>query len=95
MYYYANEMVMSRENARALKPSEIKILEHVRTYEFADEYEEEMLPAFVEIRCQEDGITVKKQRIVDFPEYETEKEATFQTIEEATDMFRQWIGEIE
>ncbi len=94
MHYFEKEMVMSRENAAALKPSEIKVLEHVRTYEFADEYEEEMLPYFVEIRCIENGAVVRKNRILNFPEFELEKEESFQTIEEATETFRRWIQEI-
>lgn len=94
MHYFEKEMVMSLENALALKPSEIKVLEHVRTYEFADEYEEQMLPFFVEIRCLENGVVVRKNKILDFPRFEREKEESFPTVEEATETFRRWIQEI-
>lgn len=91
MHYFEQETIMSLENALALKPSEISVLEHVRTYEYD---EEELLPFFVEIRCLEHGVVVKKNRILDFPLFELEKEQLFPSVGEALDTFRKWIEEI-
>lgn len=91
MHYFANETVMSHENALALKANEIKILEHVRTYEYI---EDELTPYFVEIQCLNNRFVVRKNRITDFPEYDLEKEEVFEEIEAATNTFRQWIMEI-
>jgi len=82
---------MSLENALALKPNEITILGHVRTYEYI---EGEPATYFIEIHCLDNRIVVRKNRIIDFPEYELEKEETFEMIDAATNTFRQWILEI-
>lgn len=92
MYYFENETVMSLENALALKPREIAVLEHVRTYEY--EEGDRPLAFFIEIRCLEYGVVVRKNEIVDFPEFRSIQEQQFPTLEEATVVFRQWIKEI-
>lgn len=92
MHYFAKETIMSLENALALKPNEITILEHVRTYEYI---EHEPAPYFVEIHCLDNRIVVRKNRITDFPEYELEKEEIFEKIDAATNTFRQWIMDME
>ncbi|MGD8192410.1 hypothetical protein ACQCN2_20755 [Brevibacillus ginsengisoli] len=93
MHYFDKETIMSRENALVLKPTEIAVLEHVRTYEL--EESERPLPYFIEIQCLDHGVVVKKKRIIDFPEFELEREEKFATVEEATEVFRQWIREME
>ncbi|RKD24521.1 hypothetical protein BEP19_09055 [Ammoniphilus oxalaticus] len=91
MHYFANETIMSIENALVLKPNEITILEHVRTYEYVND---EPAPYFVEIQCLDNKVVVRKNRITDFPAYELEKEESFENIDAATNTFRQWIMEI-
>jgi len=93
MHYFENETVMSLDNALALKPAEISVLEHVRTYEYDEA--EELLPYYVEIRCVDHGVVVRKNRILDFPLYEIEIEELFPTVAEAADTFRKWIAEIQ
>ena len=91
MHHFANETIMSFENALALNPNEITILEHVRTYEYI---EGEQAPYFVEIHCLDHRIVVRKNKITDFPKYELEKEEIFEKIDAATNTFRDWIMEI-
>lgn len=93
MHYFAKETIMSRENAIVLKPSEISVLEHVRTYEL--EESERPLTSFVEIQCVDEGVVVRKKKILDFPTCELEKEQLCSTVEEATEVFREWIREVE
>ncbi len=91
MFYYENETIMSLKNALELKPNEISVLGHVRTYEYEDD---ELLSYFVEIKILGDVVVVKKNRIFDFPSFELEKEGEFSTVDEATEIFCQWIHEI-
>ena len=93
MHYFDKETIMSKENALALKPTEIAVLEHVRTYE----YDETERPNayFLEIQCLDCGVVVRKKKVIDFPAFELEQEQLFATVEEATEVFRQWIKEME
>ncbi|MEW9669205.1 hypothetical protein [Ammoniphilus sp. 3BR4] len=91
MFYFENETIMSVANALKLKPNEISVLGHVRTYEYEDD---ELLPYFVEIRTLGHVVIVKKNRILDFPLFELEKEQQFPTVDAAIETFRHWINEI-
>lgn len=92
MYYFANETIMSVANALVLKPNEIAVLGHVRTYEYEDD---ELLSYFVEIQVLDNMVVVRKNRIIDFPLFEVEKEQQFaESISSAMETFRQWIHEI-
>jgi hypothetical protein len=91
MHYFERETIMSLANALDLSPNEITVLEHVRTYEYD---EGEMLPYFIEIRVVDDGVIVKKNRILSFPLYETEQEQLFSTTDSAIGIFHQWINEM-
>jgi len=96
MHYYGNETIMSLEQVLRLKPSEIRILEWVRTYEFLENSYgiDEPVPLFLDIRCEEVGVRIRKNRITSFPDFECEEERIFPEIEEALELFRQWAEEI-
>lgn len=94
MHYFENETIMSIENALALKPNEISILEHVRTYEYRGEGDG-LLPYFLEVRCLNEGVVVRKNKILDFPQFQVEKEQLFENVEEATEIFHQWLTDIQ
>ncbi|MFF2528409.1 hypothetical protein [Brevibacillus sp. DP1.3A] len=96
MYYYGNETIMSLEQVLRLKASEVRILEWVRTYEFLENSYgiDESVPYFLEIKCEEEQVKIRKNRILDFPEYSCEGEATFQEVDEALRVFHEWAQEI-
>ncbi|AWX56588.1 hypothetical protein AB432_016785 [Brevibacillus brevis] len=96
MYYYGNETIMSLEQVLRLKASEVRILEWVRTYEFLENSYgiDEVVPYFLEIKCEEDQVKIRKNRILDFPEYSCEGEETFQEVDEALRVFHEWAQEI-
>ncbi|WP_134701744.1 hypothetical protein [Ammoniphilus sp. YIM 78166] len=91
MFYFENETIMSLANALDLKPNEISVLGHVRTYEYVDD---ELLPYFVEMKIIENVVVVRKNRILDFPLFELEEERKFPTTEAAIETFQQWINEL-
>ncbi|WP_301168930.1 hypothetical protein [Brevibacillus nitrificans] len=96
MHYYGNETIMSLEQVLRLKPSEVRILEWVRTYEFLENSYgiDESVPYFLDIQCMTDGVRIRKNRIADFPEFICEEERFFPTVEEALAVFHQWAEEI-
>lgn len=96
MHYYGNETIMSLEQVLRLRPSEVRILEWVRTYEFLENSYglDEPVPYFLEIRCEQEGVRIRKNRIIDFPDYECEAEQVFANVEEALDVFHRWADEI-
>ncbi|MFJ9499530.1 hypothetical protein [Brevibacillus centrosporus] len=96
MHYYGNETIMSLEQVLRLKPSEVRILEWVRTYEFLENSYgiDESVPYFLDIQCMADGVRIQKNRIADFPEFICEAEHSFPTVEEALAVFHQWAEEI-
>ncbi|MFS0553311.1 hypothetical protein [Brevibacillus sp. 179-C9.3 HS] len=96
MYYYGNETIMSLEQVLRLKASEVRILEWVRTYEFLENSYgiDESVPYFLDIKCEEDQVKIRKNRIIDFPEYTCEEEAQFQEVDEALHVFHEWAQEI-
>lgn len=91
MHYYESEIIMSLDNALALKANELLVLEHVRTYEYTDD---ELLGHFIEIKCIFPDYVVRKNRIVDYPQFQVDQEQQFSTIEDAIATFRIWINEI-
>lgn len=96
MYYYGNETIMSLEQVLRLKATEVRILEWVRTYEFLENSYgiDEAVPYFLEIKCEEGHVKIRKNRILDFPEYSCEDEAQFLEVEEALRVFHEWAQEI-
>jgi len=96
MHYYGNETIMSLEQVVRLRPSEIRILEWVRTYEFLENSDgvDEPVPYFLEILCKTEGIRIRRNRITDFPEYVCEEERHYTQAEEALAVFQQWAEEI-
>ncbi|QRG70635.1 hypothetical protein [Brevibacillus choshinensis] len=96
MHYYGNETIMSLEQVLRLKPSEVRILEWVRTYEFLENSYgiDESVPYFLDIKCEVEGVLIRKNRIVDFPEYVCEAEQRFSDVEAALTVFHQWAEEI-
>jgi len=96
MHYYGNETIMSLEQVLRLKPSEIRILEWVRSYEFLENRFgiDESVPYFLDIRCEKDGVRIRKNRITDFPDFECEEERIFPEVEQALAIFQEWAEEI-
>lgn len=96
MHYYGNEIIMSLEQVLRLKASEVRILEWVRTYEFLENRYgvDEPVPYFLEIRCEREGVRIRKNRIIDFPAYQCEGEEVFPSVEQALESFHQWAEEI-
>lgn len=96
MHYYGNETIMSLEQVLRLKASEVRILEWVRTYEFLENSYgvDEPVPYFLEIRCESEGVRIRKNRIIDFPDYLCEGEEVFPNVEQGLAAFHQWAEEI-
>jgi hypothetical protein len=96
MHYYGNETIMSLEQVLRLKPNEIRILEWVRTYEYLENKYgvDEPVPYFLEIKCEKDGVRIRKNRITQFPDYTCEQEQTYPDAESAVPVFRRWAEEI-
>lgn len=96
MYYYGNETIMSLEQVLRLKPNEIRILEWVRSYEFLENAYglDEAVPFFLEIKCEADGVRIRKNRIVDFPEFICEAERLFPDVESALPVFVAWAEQV-
>jgi hypothetical protein len=55
---------------------------------------DEPVPYFLEIRCEQEGVRIRKNRITDFPEYRCEGEQIFSQVEEALAVFHSWAEEI-
>lgn len=87
---------MSLEQVLRLKPSEVRILEWVRTYECLENSYglDDPVPYFLEIRCEQEGVRIRKNRIIDFPEHRCEAEQLFADVEEALAVFHAWAEEI-
>ncbi|MFY0546189.1 hypothetical protein [Brevibacillus sp. H7] len=96
MHYYGNETIMSLEQVLRLKPNEVRILEWVRTYEFLENQYgiDDPVPHFLEIKCEEDGVRIRKNRIVDFPDFVCEQEEYYPDVESASPRFFAWANEI-
>jgi len=96
LHYYGNETIMSLEQVLRLKPNEVRILEWVRTYEFLENAQgvDEPVPFFLEIRCGDSGVRIRKNRIRNFPEYACEQEENFPDAETALPVFHRWAEEI-
>lgn len=96
MHYYGNETIMSLEQVLRLRPNEIRILEWVRSYEFLENSYgvDETVPAFLEIKCEENGVRIRKNRITDFPDFVCEAEQTFPDVEAALSVFVNWAEEV-
>ncbi|MGO0061498.1 hypothetical protein ACTID9_15995 [Brevibacillus fluminis] len=96
MHYYGNETIMSLEQVLRLRPNEIRILEWVRSYEFLENSYgiDEAVPAFLEIKCEEDGVRIRRNRITDFPDYVCEAEQVFSDVEAALAVFVTWAEEV-
>jgi hypothetical protein len=96
MHYYGNETIMSLEQVLRLKASEVRILEWVRTYEFLENSYgiDEAVPYFLEIRCENDGVRIRKNRITDFPNFHCEAEQVLPDVEQALAIFHVWAEEI-
>lgn len=96
MFYYGNETIMSLEQVLRLKPSEVRILEWVRTYEFLENSYgiDESVPYFLEIKCEAEGVRIRKNRIAVFPEFDCEEERVFPDVEQALSTFHEWAQEI-
>jgi hypothetical protein len=96
MHYYGNETVMSLEQAMDLKPNEIRVLEWVRTYEFLENKYglDDPVHTFLEIKCEEMGVCLRKNRITRFPDYICEAEERCPDVETALPIFKQWAAEI-
>ena len=96
MHYYGNETIMSLEQFLRLEPSEVRILEWVRTYEFLENRfgVDESVPYFLEIKCEEEHVMIRKNRILDFPDYSCEEQLSFGEVEQALAVFQQWAQDI-
>ncbi|MGE5703591.1 MAG: hypothetical protein ACM32O_13790 [Clostridia bacterium] len=96
MHYYGNETIMSLEQVLRLKPNEIRILEWVRSYEFLENAYglDEPVPFFLEIKCEERGVYIRKSRIVDFPAFICEAEQVFPDVESALPIFIEWAEQV-
>ncbi|WP_312115730.1 hypothetical protein [Brevibacillus reuszeri] len=96
MHYYGNETIMSLEQVLRLKPSEVRILEWVRTYEFLENSFgiDESVPYFLEIKLEAEGVRIRKNRIMEFPEFSCEEERSFADVEQAIKVFHEWAQQI-
>lgn len=96
MHYYGNETIMSLEQVLRLQPSEVQILEWVRTYEFMENRFgiDESVPYFLEIKCEAGEVLIRKNRILEFPDYVCEEQCHFAEVEQALAVFQQWAEEI-
>ncbi|MFP3391306.1 hypothetical protein [Brevibacillus sp. SIMBA_040] len=96
MHYYGNETIMSLEQVLRLKASEVRILEWVRTYEFLENSYgiDESVPYFLEIKCESEAVRIRKNRILEFPEFSCEEERCFPDVEQAIGVFHGWAQEI-
>lgn len=96
MHYYGNETIMSLEQVLRLKPNEVRILEWVRTYEFLENAYgiDEPVPTFLEIRCEREGVRIRKNRITDFPDYVCEAEEVHPDVEAALPVFTRWAEQL-
>lgn len=96
VHYYGNETIMSLEQVLRLKPSEVRILEWVRTYEFLENSYgvDESVPYFLDIRCEAEGVRIRKNRITEFPDFVCEADRLFPNVEEGLSVFHQWAEEI-
>jgi hypothetical protein len=96
MHYYGNETIMSLEQVLRLKPSEIRVLEWVRTYEYLENSFglDDPVNTFIEIKWEGSGVRVRKNRITQFPAFECEQEEYFDDVETALALFRDWAKEI-
>lgn len=96
MHYYGNETIMSLEQVLRLRPNEVRILEWVRSYEFLENQYglDDAVPYFLEIRCEGDGVRIRRNKITDFPDYQCEEELVFPDVERALPVFHQWAEKI-
>ncbi len=96
MYYYGNETIMSLDQVLRLRPNEIRVLEWVRTYEFLENAygTDEPVHTFLEIRCIDGGVQLRKNRITEFPAFTCEQESIYPDVETALPVFIQWAKEI-
>jgi hypothetical protein len=96
MHYYGNETIMSLEQVLRLKPNEVRILVWVRTYEWLENKYgvDEPVPFFLDIKCEEDAVHIRKNRITEFPAYTCEREESYPDVESALPVFQRWAEEI-
>jgi hypothetical protein len=96
MHYYGNETIMSLEQVLRLRPNEIRILEWVRSYEFLENAYgvDEAVPAFLEIKCEENSVRIRRNRITEFPDFVCEAELIFPDVETALEVFVKWAEEV-
>lgn len=83
---------MSLEQVLRLKPNEVRILEWVRTYEFLENKYgvDEAVNLFFEIKCEAEGVRLRKNRITDFPDYVCETELIYPDVESALPILVDW-----
>lgn len=96
MHYYGNETIMSLEQVLRLKPNEVRILEWVRTYEFQENQYglDDPVSHFLEIKCENGQVRIRKNRITSFPDYHCEEELIFPDVEAALPVFIGWANQI-
>lgn len=96
MHYYGNETIMSLEQVLRLKPNEVRILEWVRTYEFLENKYglDDPVNFFLEIKCEDDKVIIRRNRIVNFPEYNCEQEEIHDDVTTALAQLQMWAEEI-
>ena len=93
MHYFGDETVMSLDQVLNLRPNEVRVLGWVRTYEFLEDEHgvDHEVPEFLEIKQDENeqGFwLVRRNRILDFPNYICEESHRFDTPEEALGAFQ-------
>lgn len=96
LHYYGNETILSISEIPRLSANEVRILEWVRTYEFLENEagEDDPVSLFLEIKCAETGVLIRRNRITLFPDFVTEQEETHPAIESALPVLQQWAEEI-
>lgn len=96
LHYYGNETIMGIDQVLHLRPSEVRVLEWVRTYEYRENSagEDDPVQEFLEIKIEEACVRIRRNRITDFPAFVTLQEQIYPDVETALSEFLSWAQEI-
>ncbi|PWK16423.1 hypothetical protein C7459_101287 [Tumebacillus permanentifrigoris] len=96
LHYYGNETIMSLDQVIHLRPNEVRVLDWVRTYEFLENSagEDDPVQCFLEIKIEDAGVRIRRNRITEFPAFTTEQEEVHPDVETALPVFLRWAHEL-
>ena len=96
LHYYGNETILSINEIPRLSPNEVRVLEWVRTYEFLENEagEDDAVSIFLELKCVDDGVLIRRNRITDFPAFITEQEEHHRDVETALPILQAWAEDV-